>query len=375
MQKKPLGLYIHWPFCLSKCPYCDFNSFVGKSIDVEAYTRAYLTELERFYRQTKYHHLKTIFFGGGTPSLMPAKLIEVTIQKAFDLWESDSEMEITLEVNPSTAEIGRFEDFKKAGINRLSIGIQSFEDAQLEFLGRGHSAREGMLAIELAQKIFDRVSFDLIYARPDQTTKQWEEELSLALTFGTTHLSLYQLIIEPGTAFAPRYERGEIVLPEEDLAADMYALTQELTDRAGFPAYEVSNHAVAGYESQHNLIYWRYQDYVGVGPGAHGRYRGDGQKVATEQHRAPEIWRRKVLFEHSGNVRTYTVTQEEQYREKLMMGLRLREGVWLDDMSCLKDHALENLVASGDIVSENNHLYLTPQGFPKLNAILRYLMN
>ncbi|MBX9976939.1 MAG: radical SAM family heme chaperone HemW [Alphaproteobacteria bacterium] len=373
MNYRPLGLYIHWPFCLSKCPYCDFNSFVGKAIDINSYTRAYMHELERFHGKTKDHTLKTIFFGGGTPSLMPPTLTAAIIEKAQNLWNHEDAMEITLEANPSTAEIGRFQDFKAAGINRLSVGIQSFDDAQLKFLGRGHSADEGIKAIDLAQKLFERVTFDLIYARPDQTFDEWRRELTFALTFGTSHLSLYQLTIEPGTAFAPRYDRGEIVLPEDDMAADLYALTHDLTKVAGLPMYEVSNHAKPGLESQHNLIYWRYQDYVGVGPGAHGRYiNSNGEKIATEQHKAPEIWVNNVLEKGSGTVRQSIVTIEEQSREKLMMGLRLREGVMID--SSIPSARLEKLHAHGDIHLSDNHLKLTDQGFPRLNAVLRYML-
>lgn len=294
------------------------------------------------------------------------------IQKAHHLWGHDDTMEITLEANPSTAEINRFRDFKAAGINRLSIGIQSFDDAQLTFLGRGHSAKEGIAAIDLAQKLFDRVTFDLIYARPHQTLEEWEKELTFALSFGTSHLSLYQLTIEPGTAFAPRYDRGEIILPEDDMAADLYALTHDLTEAAGLPMYEVSNYAKPGLESQHNLIYWRYQDYIGVGPGAHGRYmNAHEEKTATEQHKAPEIWVNNVIEKGSGTIRQYTITSDEQGREKLMMGLRLREGVAVDNAR-LKDR-LDALVMSGDIIIDNNIIKLTRQGFPVLNAVLRYL--
>jgi oxygen-independent coproporphyrinogen-3 oxidase len=262
-------------------------------------------------------------------------------------------------------------------VNRLSIGIQSFDDAQLKFLGRGHSAEEGIKAIDLAQKLFDRVTFDLIYARPGQTLDEWAKELTFALTFGTSHLSLYQLTIEPGTAFAPRYDRGEIVLPEDDMAADLYALTHDLTQAAGLPMYEVSNHAKPGLESQHNLIYWRYQDYVGIGPGAHGRYiNSAGEKIATEQHKAPEIWVNTVLNKGSGTVRQSIVSSKEQSREKLMMGLRLREGITLDKTmdDTINRERLEKLEQHGDITLSANRIKLTDQGFPVLNAVLRYIL-
>ncbi len=372
---RSLGLYIHWPFCLSKCPYCDFNSFVSNTIDIEEYTQAYMHELERFYAETSAHILQTIFFGGGTPSLMPPSLTAQLIEKAQTLWCHNDSLEITLEANPSTAETSRFQAFKDAGINRLSIGIQSFSDNDLHFLGRGHSANEGMKAIDMAQKIFNRVSFDLIYARPSQTLSDWEKELRQGLAFGTTHLSLYQLTIEPGTAFAPRYDRGEIILPEDDLAADMYNLTQAITAEKGLPMYEISNHAMPGFESQHNLIYWRYEDYVGVGPGAHGRYYNHRwEKIAAEQHKAPNVWCKKVLNDGSGTIRSTVITENEQLCERLMMGLRLKEGLSLPDVSFVNEKALHTLITSGDLVMEGEHMRLTSQGFPRLNGILRYLL-
>ncbi len=332
-------------------------------------------ELERFYAETSAHILQTIFFGGGTPSLMPPSLTAQLIEKAQTLWCHNDSLEITLEANPSTAETSRFQAFKDAGINRLSIGIQSFSDNDLHFLGRGHSANEGMKAIDMAQKIFNRVSFDLIYARPSQTLSDWEKELRQGLAFGTTHLSLYQLTIEPGTAFAPRYDRGEIILPEDDLAADMYNLTQAITAEKGLPMYEISNHAMPGFESQHNLIYWRYEDYVGVGPGAHGRYYNHRwEKIAAEQHKAPNVWCKKVLNDGSGTIRSTVITENEQLCERLMMGLRLKEGLSLPDVSFVNEKALHTLITSGDLVMEGEHMRLTSQGFPRLNGILRYLL-
>ena len=332
-----------------------------------------MRELDRVFSNTQQHYLKTIFFGGGTPSLMPPSLTEKIIQKAKHLWESHDNLEITLEANPSTAEINRFQNFKHAGVNRLSIGIQSFDENALTFLGRNHNAKEGITAIELAQKIFDRVSFDLIYARPDQPLDAWEKELSFALQFNTSHLSLYQLTIEPGTAFAPRYERGEIVLPNEELSADLYLATLDIMEKAHVPYYEVSNFSKHSLESHHNLIYWRYQDYVGIGPGAHGRYYKQGQKIATEQHRAPDIWLKHVLENHNGDHRMTHISRTEQMRERLMMGLRLREGVTLADDTIPNDR-LDILKQQGDITLKNNHITLTTQGMLRLNGILRYLL-
>lgn len=371
---RSLGLYIHWPFCVSKCPYCDFNSFVGKSIDVALYEKAYVMELDRVFENTSNHHLQTIFFGGGTPSLMPPALTEKIIQKAKNLWQHNDDLEITLEANPSTAEINRFQNFKNAGINRLSIGIQSFEQESLAFLGRNHNAKEGIAAIELAQKIFDRVSFDLIYARPNQTLEAWEDELSFAFQLGTSHLSLYQLTIEPGTAFAPRYDRGEIVLPDEELSADLYLATLDMTETANLPYYEVSNFSRSGLESQHNLIYWRYKDYVGIGPGAHGRYYKAKDKIATEQHRAPDIWLKAALEKRNGDHRVTLISKKEQERERLMMGLRLREGMTYDDNTFLDKNRLNLLEGQGDIILQDNHMALTTNGMLRLNGILRYLL-
>lgn len=377
VQNSPsLGLYIHWPFCISKCPYCDFNSYVGGQIDLELYQNAYHMELERIANVTPSHTLSTIFFGGGTPSLMPPSLTEAIIEKAKNLWKSDSFTEVTLEANPSTVERQRFLDFKKAGINRLSLGIQSFDDEQLAFLGRNHSAEEGIKAIESAQNIFERVSFDLIYARPNQTCSNWENELRFATQFKTTHLSLYQLTIESGTAFAPKYHRGEIVLPDDTLAADLWEVTQSVMDAAGLPLYEVSNHAKPGEESRHNLVYWRYQDYVGVGPGAHGRYTSAGIKVATEQYRGPDIWIKQVLSQKSGNIRTHVVSEREQLIEELMMGLRLKEGIAMKSAfnTVLNGKNLEYLVQNADMEADSKKIRVTPQGFLRLNGILRYLL-
>ena len=387
-SRPSLGLYIHWPFCVSKCPYCDFNSFVGQNIDTDAYLNAYLAQIDHFHSRTPNHTLRTIFFGGGTPSLMPPSITRALIERARGLWTCAPDMEITLEANPNTVDRDKFEAFKHAGINRLSIGIQSFDDASLTFLGRNHSAHEGTRAIHTAREIYDRVTFDLIYARPHQTLRQWEDELTHALTFNTTHLSLYQLTIEPGTAFAPRFERGEIILPQDELSADLYTLTRDVMARFGFYDYEVSNYAKPGFESQHNLIYWRYQDYVGIGPGAHGRFYEGGDKIATTQHKAPDAWVAQVLAGNHGRQQIITPTQ--QMMECMMMGLRLREGVSLDftrPMHELINHdnvtravwqsiekKIPHLMAEGYVNSSDcDTIALTHEGRLRLNSLLQYL--
>ena len=290
---KPLSLYIHWPFCLSKCPYCDFNSHVRQTFDEEAWQEGLLHELERYADHIKTweqpYTLQSIFFGGGTPSLMQPQTVERLIDKALQLWGRDPSLEITLEANPNSVEVQRFQALRQAGINRLSLGIQAFNDTALKQLGRQHSTQEALKALEIACDIFSRVSFDLIYARPGQTLQDWQEELIKALSFGTEHLSLYQLTIEPGTAFASLYNRGELILPDEERSADLFEMTQAVMNNSQRPAYEISNHAKKGAECRHNLTYWTYQDYIGIGPGAHGRLTcGPLKKQATRQKKTPK---------------------------------------------------------------------------------------
>lgn len=288
-----LSLYIHWPFCKSKCPYCDFNSHVRERIDEAAWQRALLAELGYWGERTQGRKLASLFFGGGTPSLMPPALTAALIETAQKYWTCDNP-EITLEANPTSVEAQKLKDFHAAGVTRLSLGIQALNDADLKALGRQHSATEALAALDLAASIFPRFSFDLIYARPEQTVKAWEAELRRALGFGATHMSLYQLTIEPGTQFATLHQRGDLVTPDEETGAALYELTQSLMGKAGLPAYEISNHAKPGHECRHNLTYWRYCDYVGIGPGAHGRVTLDGVKQATRTHRAPEEWLERV---------------------------------------------------------------------------------
>jgi oxygen-independent coproporphyrinogen-3 oxidase len=373
-----LALYIHWPFCLSKCPYCDFNSHVRGSIDENAWEEALLKELDHSAKRTGPRQLTSIFFGGGTPSLMRPQTVEALIKRALQLWCADSQLEVTLEANPNSVEVGRFKDLSAAGVNRVSIGIQALNDPDLKKLGRQHDQNEAISAITTAKSVFERVSFDLIYARPDQTLEAWKEELTRALSFGTEHLSLYQLTIEPGTAFAPLYERGELKIPGDDLAADLFEQTQDQMTAAGLPAYEISNHARIGAESRHNLSYWRYEDYAGVGPGAHGRLTLGTGKVATKQYRAPETWI-KAVANGSGEEECIPLSLSEQNTEALIMGLRLTSGLRLCDLPSHEDlpinaNALNSLIDGGYLVKSDKYLWATSSGLLCLNAVLKRLL-
>jgi putative oxygen-independent coproporphyrinogen III oxidase len=368
-----ISLYIHWPFCLSKCPYCDFNSHVQRHITEENWQQALVAELDRYRQLTGPRVLKSIFFGGGTPSLMAPATVGRVIEHANKLWGFD-DIEITLEANPNSVESERFLDFKKAGVNRISVGIQALNDFDLKALGRQHSAHEAIKAIDVACKTFDRVSFDLIYARPHQTLKAWQTELSQALTFGTTHLSLYQLTIEAGTAFSTLYQRGDLAMPCEALSADLYDLTQDMMNAHQMPAYEISNHAKKGCESQHNLTYWNYGDYVGVGPGAHGRLTMGSKKYATQQKRAPESWYKAVCL-GSGDDTVTELTPKEQAQERLMMGLRLQSGIkWIDFSEIICPHNLHLLVREGFVTQTSEFIQCTPRGRACLNAVLDKLI-
>jgi len=375
---RKLALYIHWPFCLSKCPYCDFNSHVRASIDEDAWEKSLLKELDHTANRLGSRELTSIFFGGGTPSLMPPRTVDALIKRAFSHWSVAPNVEITLEANPNSIEVNRFKDLKNAGVNRISIGIQALNDPDLKQLGRQHSANEAISAIHTAMNTFQRVSFDLIYARPHQTLEAWRQELAQALSFGTEHLSLYQLTIEPGTAFAPLYERGDLKIPGEDLAADLFEFTQDEMRNAGLPAYEISNHARPGAESRHNLTYWRYDDYAGIGPGAHGRLTIPTGKIATKQYRAPETWLRGVC-EGSGEEESVHLSQPEQNTEALMMGLRLTTGLSLSNFSDLEQSvinpkALNALIHSGYLIRTETTLQATPMGLQCLNAVLKKLL-
>tara|TARA_R110002126_G_scaffold13118_1_gene55849 strand:- start:86375 stop:87556 length:1182 start_codon:yes stop_codon:yes gene_type:complete len=382
----PLGLYVHWPYCLSKCPYCDFNSHVASTIDYEAFKTAYRRELQHFASQIHTRPLHSIFFGGGTPSLMPPHLVESIIDDANEIFGLEQGCEITLEANPTSFETKKFKDFKAAGINRVSIGVQSLNDDDLKFLGRQHSSSEALAAIQSAQKIFDRLSFDLIYARPQQTIAQWQAELTKALDYGTNHLSLYQLTIEQGTAFHTQYQRGDFTTPNEFLAADLYDATQEITARYGLPSYETSNHAGLGDESRHNLIYWRYHDYIGIGPGAHGRYRDkSGQKKASRTHLAPQKWLEKCAAHSHGAHPLEDITPAMSFTESVMMGLRLKEGIhlqalaqragveWQQQINLAKLQMLED--ENFLHVSADTHVSASAAGALCINVILDNLLN
>ena len=315
--------YIHWPFCLSKCPYCDFNSHVRDGVDVDLWRRSLLADMAREADLAGGETLTSIFFGGGTPSLMPPALVSALLAETQRLWGFAEGIEITLEGNPTSVEAANYAALAAAGVNRVSLGLQALDDATLHFLGRHHSAEEGLRAVAVAQKNFARVNFDLIYARPGQTAPQWEAELSRALAIGSTHLSLYQLTIEPGTRFATLVREGQFTPLDEDACADQFALTRAVTQAAGLPAYEVSNHAAPGEESRHNLAYWRYDDTCGIGPGAHGRRGG----LATVRHRKPENWLEAVARQGDGIAEARELGTLEQASEAMLMGLRLAEGI------------------------------------------------
>jgi len=374
------GLYIHWPFCQAKCPYCDFNSHVSAEIDQNRWKRAYLAEIDRVGAEMQGRVLNTIYFGGGTPSLMAPDTVSAIIEAVRQRWPMANDAEITLEANPNSAEAGRFRAYRDAGVNRVSLGVQALNDPDPKALGRLHSVAEARQAVEMAQSIFDRVSFDLIYARQDQSLADWRAELSEGLAMAADHLSLYQLTIENGTAFGDRYARGKLRgLPDEDLAGDMYFLTQELCLKAGLPAYEVSNHAAIGSESRHNLIYWRYGDYAGIGPGAHGRITVEGQKFATETHLSPLNWLINVEKSTTGESLRAAVSGADQAAEYLMMGLRVSEGIDLDRLTTLYQNGintnkLKDLVDIGHLDQVSGRLRTTQSGRPILNALIRELL-
>jgi oxygen-independent coproporphyrinogen-3 oxidase len=362
-----LALYIHWPFCVSKCPYCDFNSHVRESIDQAAWRDALLADMAWEAAAFPRGPLTSIFFGGGTPSLMAPATVAASIGAAEHHWGFAPDVEITLEANPSSVEAARFADLAAAGVNRVSLGLQSLDDSALRFLGRAHDAAEGLAALATAQKAFRRVSFDLIYALPGQSAEAWARELERALGFGTEHLSLYQLTIEPGTRFAALAAKGALVPRDPDEAASLYELTRTLTEGAGLPAYEISNHARPGAESRHNLAYWRYQNYLGIGPGAHGRRGG----VATLRHRKPENWLSALARGGHGIQEETPITPGEAASEALLMGLRLHEGAALDMVEAAVDRqAVKRLAGQGLLAERDGRLRLLPAGMLVLDAIL-----
>ncbi len=380
---RPMALYVHWPFCESKCPYCDFNSHVRKQIDHRAWRDALLAEMDDTAKLTGPRRLVSLFFGGGTPSLMDPDTVAALIARARALWPADEPVEISLEANPSSVEAGRFQALADAGVERLSLGIQALDDATLGFLGRRHDAAAARAAIAIAQRHFRRVSLDFIYALPGQSLADWRRALAEALAFGSEHLSLYQLTIEPGTAFHERHARGGFALPDEDLAADLFALTQDMTTAAGLPAYEISNHARTGAACRHNLVYWRGDDYAGIGPGAHGRLRLAGGWHATETLAKPEAWAQAVAGHGHGRHVLTPLAGSERAREIMMMGLRLAQGLDLDAASRRSGLALDAvidadarqaLLRDGLLAEQGHRLMVTPAGRPLTNSVLAALL-
>ena len=373
MSGEPLALYVHWPFCVSKCPYCDFNSHVRQGIDQDAWREALLADLAHEAQLLPDRTLTSIFFGGGTPSLMDPATVEAIIVEAKGHWSASADIEITLEANPNSVEAARFADLAATGVNRLSLGLQSFDDRALTFLGRAHSSREGFRALEIAQRNFRRVSFDLIYALPGDTEDGWSAMLAQALSLGTSHLSLYELTIEPGTRFATDVAKRRFEPLDIDAAAALYELTDVMTSQAGLPAYEISNHARRGQESRHNLTYWRYGDYAGIGPGAHGRRTG----MRTVRHKKPENYLRAVARNGSGIVEEAVLTATEAADEALVMGLRLREGVDLAALakrfgfrSLVDTRKVDRLIATGLLKRTGSWIALTASGRLLLDRIL-----
>lgn len=386
MTPSGFAVYVHWPFCLSKCPYCDFNSHVRESVDHARWRAALLREIDHAAESeaSGAGPATSIFFGGGTPSLMEPATAEAAIDRVAERWGLAPAAEITLEANPTSVEAAKLSDFRAAGINRVSLGVQALDDGSLRALGRQHDAADAMQAVRTAAKLFDRYSFDLIYARPGQTPAAWREELGRALAEAGDHISLYQLTIEPGTAFHTLRQRGELRTPNEDVAAELYELTQEVTDDAGLPAYEVSNHARPGGESRHNLSYWRWKNYAGFGPGAHGRISLDGQTIAIRRHRAPERWLELVEGGGHGTAETLAVTPEQRVAEILMMGLRLTEGVDATRFAeqtgqplekLLNARRLADLLEEGLVEQDSAGLRATADGRQRLNALLAHLLN
>ncbi|PKQ03112.1 MAG: coproporphyrinogen III oxidase [Alphaproteobacteria bacterium HGW-Alphaproteobacteria-12] len=373
------AVYVHWPFCQSKCPYCDFNSHVVANIDQARWARALVRELEHMRSLSGPRRVRSVFFGGGTPSLMLPETVGTVLSRIASLWTMEEGAEITLEANPTSVEADRFKGYRAAGVNRLSLGVQSLDDAELKFLGRLHSANEALRAIALARDTFPRLSFDLIYARPGQTAEKWEKELRAALAHAVDHLSLYQLTIEPDTAFARLYEKGAFALPEDEDAAALYALTGDICAEAGLSAYEVSNYAVSGAESRHNLVYWRYGDYVGAGPGAHGRITADGKRLATRARRLPGDWIGSVERDGHGLEGQEEISPAEQGDEMMLMGLRLAEGVSLARYARMSGAALDParihaLTQDGLVARDGDILRAMPEGRMLLDAVLARLL-
>jgi len=378
-QHGGFGLYLHWPFCQAKCPYCDFNSHVARDIDHRRWRDAYLREIDRYAALLPGRIVNSVFLGGGTPSLMAPETVHDILEHVRKVWPVANNLEVTLEANPGSVEAGRFADFAAAGVARISLGVQALNDADLRRLGRVHTVAEALQAFDIAKESVERVSFDLIYARQDQTLSAWREELGQAVDLAVDHMSLYQLTIENGTAFGDRYKAGKLRgLPPDDLAADMYDATQELCEAAGLGAYEVSNHARSGAESRHNMLYWRYGDYVGIGPGAHGRITVNGQRYATETWLQPDRWLREAEGGQTESVLT-PLSKSAQGGEYLLMGLRVADGIDMARFERLAGKPLdpvtvEHLIGIGMVVQDGGRLAATRAGRMVLNSIISELL-
>jgi oxygen-independent coproporphyrinogen-3 oxidase len=382
-EPAPLALYLHWPFCLSKCPYCDFNSHVRERLDQGRWRRAFLREIDHYAQRLATRRLTSIFFGGGTPSLMDPQTVAAVVERATHHWPAQPNLEVTLEANPSSSDAGRFAAYAAAGVNRLSLGVQALDDTALKFLGRGHSAAEALSAIADARRSVSRLSIDLIYARPGQGRAAWRRELDRALEERPEHISLYQLTVEPGTQFHALRRRGELTEMPDDEAATLFEETRARLAAAGLPAYEVSNHARPGAECRHNLVYWRSGDYLGVGPGAHGRLTVDGQRLALRQHRAPEAWLERCETDGHATRGETPLTDRERLQEMVMMGLRLGEGIprkvfrrtfAAEPESLLPGERLRHLLDAELITLDETGLAVTDAGFTRLDGLLSYLV-
>lgn len=382
MSQRDLGIYVHWPFCKAKCPYCDFNSHVRQlGVDPAAFGAALAEELNWFASRTPGRSVTSIFFGGGTPSLMPPAVVGGVIDQIAGLWPVADDVEITLESNPTSAEAGNFAGYCSAGVNRVSVGIQALDEKDLKYLGRQHSVEEGLAAFRLAARTFPRTSFDLIYARPGQTPAQWKSELARALGEQQGHMSLYQLTIEPDTAFFKLHKAGQLVTPHEDQVAAMYEITQELTSQAGLPGYEISNHARSGHECRHNMLYWTYGEYAGIGPGAHSRLiTGDGSRLALSTEKHPETWLQRVSSRAHGVVESTDVAGEDAAHEYLLMGMRTTQGVRLDHLQCLSGKSvnrqqLDYLISDGLVCLSDDETAIaaTRAGRQVLNSVIEHI--
>ena len=376
MTRDGFGIYVHWPFCRSKCPYCDFNSHVRHTqIDEARFVRAFETEIAATAVRTGARTVSTVFFGGGTPSLMQPSTVGAILDSIGRHWSVDPNVEVTLEANPTSVEATRFAGYRAAGVNRVSLGVQSLNDASLKELGRLHTAQEALDAVAIARKHFQRYSFDLIYARPRQTPNEWHDELKRAISEAAEHLSLYQLTIEPETPFATLHAAGKLVTPDDDNARDLWDVTQEITTQAGLPAYEVSNHARPGAECRHNLVYWRMHEYAGIGPGAHARLDIDGRRRAIATEKRPEAWLMRVESLGNGIIADDLLTREEIADEFLLMGLRLTEGIDPERYKRISGRELDPdriamLSSLGFVENTNGVLRVTPAGFPVLDAVV-----